>query len=297
MTIMFEETSTTVPIAGEQSVELQPQQPWPSAYRGSRYSLVSDDDFDDAVLKWEHRDLTVFADPPAGLQSATKRLGKTNGYGSFRVTANGEVITKVKASDYPHLDQAPTDDGWIPAYLGQLSGALDFGDVDLDPDPPDTEAAVWTGLPFKHGERWAVSVDNTLIWKWRDYRFESAFDHPELINAYSQYRSNPGRLYITEHGHVWGNVPYNDVLPAKQEEVRKVVAFWKSNAESRGDTSTLRLVNRRLVATSQSDDPADGHLPLHLGHLSDFDSGTVPRPVVDNESYYLAVSDYEHVWE
>lgn len=136
-----------------------------------------------------------------------------------------------------------------------------------------------------------------MVWKWRDYRFESAFDHSELVAAYDAYRPTPGRLYVTEYGHVWVNVPYDDIMPEKQNEIRDAIAAWRDNAESKGDSTSLRLVNRRLVATSSTDDPADGHLPIHLGHLRQFDGGVVPRPVVDDESYYLEVGQYEEVWE
>lgn len=299
MRLTFTEESTKVPISSGRSVTVEPKQPWPSAYRGSRYSLVSDDDFgsDDALLKWKQRDLSIFADPPRGLRRAMVLAGKSGGFGSFRITARGEVITKVPAEDYSNIDQAPISEGWVPVYLGTLLGTIGFDSVDLDPTPPRREIAIWTGLPFNHGERWSVSHDGKLIWKWRDYRFESAFDHPELVSRYDEYRPNPGRLYITEHGHVWVNVPHNDVMPGKRDEIRDAIASWKQDAERRGDATTLRLVNRRLVATSHTDDPADGHLPIHLGHLSNFDGGVVPRPVVDDEGYYLEVGTYENVWE
>jgi hypothetical protein len=298
MTLEFEEEPTTVPIDGGQSVTVSPKQPWPSAYRGSRYSLVTDDDFgDETVLKWQQRDLSIFADAPSGLRRSMALAGKTGGHGSFRVTARREVITKVKAEDYSNLDQAPVSEGWVPVYLGTLFGTLGFGTVDANPTPPDEGVSVWTGFPFNHGERWSVSHDEKLVWNWKDYRFESAFEHPELIAKYDAYRPNPGRLYVNEHGHVWGNVPYDDVMPGKQREIREAVTSWRQTAESQGNASTLRLVNRRLVATSKSEDPADGHLPVHLGHLRDFDSGVVPRPVVDDESYYLTVGQYEQVWE
>jgi hypothetical protein len=297
MSVTFTEESTTVPIAGDQSVKLAPKQPWPSAYRGSRYSLIKDTDFNDrALLKWKQRDLSIFADPPKGLQRAMTLAGKSGGLGSFRVTARGEVLTKVEAENYSNLDQAAVSEGWIPVYLGTLSGEIDFGIVEANPDPPTDTATIWRGLPFNHGERWSVSQDGRLVWNWRDYRFESAFDHSELVARYSEYRPNPGRLYVTEHGHVWVNVPHNDVMPGKRAEVKDAIRTWKQDAEEQGDTVTLRLVNRRLVATSQTDDPADGHLPIHLGHLSKFDGSIVPRPVVDDDSYYAAVSQYEQAW-
>jgi hypothetical protein len=299
MTLTFDETATKVPIAGGRTVTIESGQPWPSAYRGSRYSLVSDDDFDDPTIKWKQRDLTIYAesDPPSGLRRAIALAGKTGGYGSFRVTAKGEVITKVEAEEDSDFDQAPVSSGWVPVYLGQLDGEIDFGSVDLNPAPPNGSVAVWRGLPFNHGERWSVSHDGELVWNWRDYRFESAFDHAELVDAYDSYRPNPGRLYVTEHGHVWVNVPNDDIVRGRESEIRQAVASWKERAESNGNSSTLRLVNRRMVATSQSEDPSEGHLPIHLGHLSQFDGGVVPRPVVDDESYYLAVGEYERTYE
>lgn len=298
MTFEFIETSTEVPIAGNQSVTVEPQQPWPSAYRGSRYSIVMDDDFDDhAVLKWEHRDLSIFASAPNKLRQAMVLIGKGQGLGSFRITAAGEVLTKVEASTYDNIDQAPVSKGWIPVYLGKCRGEIDFGDVDTNPSPPSNGIKVWTSFPFNHGERWSVSSGDELVWNWRDYRFRSAFDHSDLIDRYAKYRPNPGRIYITEHGHIWGNIPHNDVLPDKRAEISEAVTKWKTDAESRGDATSLRLVNRRLVATSRSEDPAGGQLPIHLGHLRDFDDAVIPKPIVDDQSYFLAVGQYEEVWE
>jgi hypothetical protein len=298
MTAQLKEESTSVPLENQQSVTLQPGKPWPSAYRGSKYSLVTNDDFDDAVLKWEQRDLAIFTDPPDGLRRALVLLGKSGGYGSFRVTADNEVLTKVKADDYKHVDEAPVSAGWIPVYVGKLSGTLDFDEVDSDPlTPRQNNIKVWKGFPFHHGERWSVSQDGTLFWKWKDYRFDSAFDHPELVAEYQKYRGTAGRLYVTENAHVWVNVPKNDIAPAKQSAVRNAIKKWQQTAEKEDDTATLRLVNRRLVATSGDDDPSTGHFPIHLGQLSDFDGGVIPRPVVDEPSYFQAVCQYEHVWE
>lgn len=295
MNLTFHEEPTTVPIAGDRSVQIDPKQPWPSAYRGSRYSLVTNDDFDGPALEWKQRDLSIFAEPPKGLHRAMALVGKS--HGSFRVTAGGEVITKVEADDYSNVDEAPVSDGWIPAYLGKLSGEIDFGEVESNPSTPMKDIAVWRGLPFNHGERWSVSSDGQLVWNWRDFRFASVVDHSELVAAYSEYRTNPGRLYVTEHGHVWINVPNHDVAPGKEGTIRRAITKWRDEAERTGDAATLRLVNRRMVATSKDDDPSTGHIPIHLGHLTDFDDGAVPRPVVDDESYFAVVGRYENVWE
>jgi hypothetical protein len=298
MTLEFEKVETSVPIDGEQAVSISPEQPWPSAYRGSQYSLVSNDDFDaGAVLKWEQRDLKIYAEQPSGLWRTMTIVGKEGGLGSFRVTAGGEVLTKVKAEEYSHVDEAPASDGWVPVYLGRLSGEIDFDSVSTNPHPPTDGVKVWTGLPFNHGERWAVSHDDKLIWKWRDYRFESALDHSDIVNKYAEYRPNPGRLYITEHGHVWINVPMDGLPPGRKREIQQAVSDWRQRAESSGNTSSLRLVNRRMTATSGSEDPAEGHIPIHIGHVEQFDDATIPRPVVDDEAYYLEVGQYEEVWE
>lgn len=298
MTATLVEESTSVPLENQQSVTLEPGKPWPSAYRGSKYSVVSDDDFENAVLKWEQRDLAIYTDPPDGLRRALVLLGKSGGYGSFRVTADNEILTKIKAEDYKHADEAPVSSGWVPVYVGKLAGTIDFDEVDSDPlTPRSDEIKVWKGFPFHHGERWSVSQDGTLFWNWRDYRFESAFTHPELIAEYQKYRGTAGRLYITEHGHVWVNVPKDDITPAKQSIVGNAIRDWKQEAEQNEDTATLRLVNRRLVATSGDDDPSTGHFPIHLGQLSDFDNGVIPRPVVNDPSYFQAVCEYEEVWK
>lgn len=298
MSSIFHEEATSVPQADGQSVRIDPGQPWPSAYRGSEYSLVSHDDFTNPVVKWEHRDLKIFTAPPDGLRKALVLLGKTGGYGSFRVTADNEVVAKIQADDYKHVDQAPIDSGWIPVYVGKLSDTIDFDEVDSDPSAPNKrKVKVWTGFPFNHGERWSVSQSGTLFWKWRDYRFESSFEHPELVAKYEQYRDTAGRLYITENGHIWVNVPKDGITQNKELAIKNAINKWKQTAESNDDTATLRLVNRRLVATSRSDDPATGHFPIHLGHLRAFDGGVIPKPVVDDPTYFQAVCKYEQVWE
>lgn len=291
------DSSTSVPIDPHSSVELEPGHPWPSAYRGSEYSLVHHSGYGGTAVKWEHRDLSLFTAAPDGLRRRFRSLGKSDGYGSFRVTADGEVLTKVPAEDYEYVERAPVDSGWIPVYVGHLDGVLDFDDVESDPPAPnDPRLSVWRGFTFNHGERWSVSTDGTLVWKWRDYRFESAFDHPELVGAYRQCRGTPGRLYVTETGHVWVNLPRDDTQRATEQDVKRAIQEWRSDSTSDGSAS-LGLVTRRLEATSRDDDPATGHFPIHIGHLRDFDGGRIPKPVVTDSSYFRAVCEYEQVWE
>ena len=296
MTAKFSDVPTTVPIDGGQAVTIDPGQPWPSAYRGSQYSLVSDDDYDDGTLKWEVKGLQIFTDTPPGLRRFITGLGKPDGLGSLRITADGQVLTKIPADDYVHVEQAPVDEGWIPVYLGTLSGPFDFQDIELDPPAPESGVKVWPGLPFQHGERWSVTHDGRLVWRWRGYEFEPVGNHSELAAHYQSFRPTGGRIYVNEHGHVWGNISHEDVPGPKANDVRQAVTTWKQAAEDDGNATTLQLINRRLKVTGGGD-PSDGLLPMHLGHLTDFDNGAVPTPVVDEPSYYAVVGRYEQVWE
>lgn len=130
------EETTSVPQSDGRSVKIESDFPWPSAYRGSEYSVVSNEKFNDVVLKWEQRDLQIFTEVPDGLRRALVLLGKEGGYGSIRVTAGGEILTKVPAEDYKHVDKAPMDSGWIPVYVGKLDGNIDFDEVEIDPMAP-----------------------------------------------------------------------------------------------------------------------------------------------------------------
>lgn len=283
--------AASVPIDGGEDVWITPGNPWPSAYRGSKYSVVESRKADrDKILKWEHRDLQAYAELPDGLVETMQSVGKSlaTGKGSVRVTAGGEVLTKVYADSYPNSNRAPHADGWIPVYLGTLNGDMGFTKLNNDPvlDPP----TIWDGLPFNHGETWAVGIDDRLIWKHGGFRFYSAFDHPELIDMYEQYRKIAGRLYINEHGHIWINVPTEGVPDDRRGEILEMFNEWKDRVEQDGDDAKLRLVTQRLKATSPDNDPMNGHMPIYIGHLDDFDGGVIPRPVVTDPGYFVSCS-------
>lgn len=279
----LEKISTKVPVMDDRQVTVEPGYPWPSAYRGSKYSVVSSRKFGD-VAQWSHMgDVQAMTELPRGLQDALHEFGKTNGYGSFRLTAAGEVLTKIPASQYRQAHKAQVSRGHIPVYVGKIDGIFDFTEISNNPPRPDVtgEVTVWTGLPFNHGETWVVCTDDVLRWSWQDYYFESAFDHPDLVEAYKSLRPQGGRIYINEHGHVWGNVDRDSVPLGKREQVTAAVKEWQattSNAEQ-------RLVTRRLNRT-ESDAVPDGLLPVHFGHVTQFDSGIVPKPVVNDNRYF-----------
>lgn len=291
---VIQPTATTVPIKGDADVEIGPGQPWPAPYRGSKYSVVDSRKHNQTVLQWQYNDLKVQVDLPEGLYDQLRAVGKSSqtGKGSIRITAAGEVLTKVEASNYANIDEAPVSDGWISVYLGLLNGNLGF-DITTDPEPPKDDPTVWSGFPFNHGERWTVGHDDCLLWKWQDYRFYSAFDHSELIEAYNRYRNIAGRLYINEFGHIFVNVPSPEDSQEKTE-ISKIFNRWRQRAEARNNSAALRLVNRRLKVTGDGN-VEDGLLPLYLGHLDQFDEGIIPRPVVTDESYYVAAARSENM--
>lgn len=285
------EEPTTVPLHTGEDVVVEPGYPWPSAYRGSKYSILHSHKHNQYVLAWQYDDLQIYLEPPEELVRAMKNVGKStgSGTGSLRVTAGLEVLTKVKARGYPHSELAPVSKGWVPVYLGKLEdGDLGFTDVN-NGVPPSEPPTVWEGLPFHHGETWAVSVYQDLIWKKQEFRFESAFDHPEIIERYSRYRHQPGRLYINENGCVWANVPTQGVPDERRDEITDMFQSWRQQAKADNKTSILRLVRRRLQATGDGD-PSKGQLPVYLGQLSAFDGGSIPRAVVNNNSYFVGES-------
>jgi len=288
---------TFVPIEGETDVKIQPGYPWPSPYRGSRYSLVdSRRGGRGIVCKWRYKSIPAYANPPDSLVDAMRTVGKSEGTGkgSFRVTAGGEVLTKVLAENYTHVSEAPVSEGWIPVYIGRLEGSVGFSDINNDPEPvSEAPFKVWEGFPFNHGEQWAVSHNDTLIWKWKDFRFQSAFSHPELIERYRRFRRPPGRLYINEYGHVFVNIDPEQVPRSETDTVARIRETWQRDAEREDRTAALRLVKRRLTETAPDGNLENGLLPAYIGQLDDFDGGTIPRPVVDDPRYYRAAASSE----
>lgn len=282
-TASLQQSTTEVPVDGGRQLTVPPGSPWPSAYRGSEYSIVSLRSHGDAV-QWSHMgDIQAVQEIPDGLKDALDDLGKSGGYGSFKLTASGEVLTKVPANEYNKVGEAPANRGHIPVYVGQIEGTFDFQEFSNDPTPRPTEEemSVWTGLPFNHGESWSVCTDDTIRWNWQDYYFESAFEHPELVEAYKRLRPVGGVIYINEHGHVWGNVDRNEVPSGERECVVNAFREWQQSATN----AERRLVTRRLKRT-ESDAVPDGLLPVYLGHLNQFDDGVVPKPIVDDKNYF-----------
>lgn len=290
----LERVPTDVPIQDGQEVVVDPGDPWPSAYRGSKYSLISSRKHHQLVMAWQYDDLQLFFEPPSGLFEALRDIGKRDGKGSVVITAGREVLTKVEADRYDRLDRAPVSDGWILTYVGKLRGEPTLDGINVNPKPPkNPPVAVWEGFPFNHGETWSVSAQNELLWIWEgrnySYRFQSAFDHPELIQRYREYRQPPGRVYVTEFGHIWVNIPPDSVPETRSDEINTMYAEWKREANRAQKSAIQRLVRRRLEATGDGN-TEDGQLPVHLGRVDRFDDGLIPCAIVDDNRYFVEAS-------
>ena len=285
MTSILEE-STTLPVEHARVINLKPYEKWPVPYTGSRYSVIERrvNGKRRMLCIWQYKDFEpVYTcdnkyNPilPKGLLNAFRNVGKSKG--SFRVTANKEVITKVKE-----------DDSWTPYYLGRLNGEWNFPKLNLDPEKEMYD--VWDGLSFNHGQQWSVWVreraGNYLYWsiskgysnsypkKKRSLTFRSIEEYPELVETYREIRPTGGRLYINEFGHIWMNLKSSQVSSIYESDIKSSIQEWNKN-----DSSNKKIVNKRLRYT-------DGCWPIYLGSIEEYDHGSPPRKYFEDLTPYL----------
>jgi len=282
-------TPTNVRTVGDLVVSIESGKPWPGVYRGSKYTLRRNGS--DVGLYLNHRLVELEGSVPDGLVETLQDIGKSDGtgHGSIRVTANRDVLTKIHADNYPNVDEALVDEGWIPVYVGKLSGAIKFSNVDNDPDDGTLDPpCVWEGLPFKHGECWTMPVSGGPEWRIKlaqAFQFPSIHDHTDLTRTFRSFRPNGGRFRVNEHGHVWVELPNSEVQ--KSGQLADKIDAWFDDARDNGRNQLLQLIHRRLEATG-SGDPKKGLLPIYIGHISEYDRGDVPTPVVTDKAYYVA---------
>ncbi|MDE2663240.1 MAG: hypothetical protein OXI39_09610 [Gemmatimonadota bacterium] len=136
-----------------------------------------------------------------------------------------------------------------------------------------TRGMYWPGLPFMHGEYWRVSPNtqlrNRLEWKSRGHVFSSTRGYPDLVSACLDLRPGGGRIYITESGCVWMNVPDGDLNPDHRTQFRRLQRSQLEDLKEARASATLRLLRERIEATK-------GCRPLYVGRLSEFDHGEPP---------------------
>jgi len=139
---------------------------------------------------------------------------------------------------------------------------------------------LWRGLHFKHGEEFAVwnreGNDDYLYWTHRGIYFRSTERYPELCAKVREIRPRCGRIYFTEYGHIWMNLPTGDISSMWKPRFREL--FDEDKARLSRNDILLRSIAARKEATYA--------FPVYLGKTSDFDSGVPPRTHFTNNIYF-----------
>lgn len=251
---------TDVPVVDEKLVTVSPGDVWPLPHRGSRYTVKKVD----GGLKVCWTRLDVKHDASSLPKDLIKAMGTHRGdqRGRFMVTPHGEVIARREIRDGV----------WQSVYLGILDGVLDFPGFELDPSGLKT-GNLWPGLHFIHGEVFAVwnraGNQDYLYWTGRGLYFRTIERYPDICAEVRRIRPRCGRIYITENGHIWMNLPGSEVSRSFQAGFFKLLAEDKKRLSDGKHDILLRSTYDRYSATNC--------YPVYLGRMSDFDSGNAPR--------------------
>lgn len=248
------------------SLRVKPGDPWPAPYRGSRYTVQTGRGI--TLVGWKRDPLAVQARPfPSGLARYVRAVKGSNG--SFRVTPHGAVITKV-----------PVQGGsaWEPTYVGKYENDLQFDGIDNNPSNLQL-GMYWTGLPFVHGEYWRFSANTQgnglLQWRSMGWTHPSTSPYPELTDLCLDVRPNGGRIYFTESGCIWMNVPDNELAQKHFSRFTEIQRQQLQEMKQAGMRAALRLLFERIQAT--------GCRPIYVGRVTSFDHGEPPWTAFDAE--------------
>ncbi len=252
--------STDVPAVDEKVVTVNPGDLWPLPNRGSRYTIKGIDGR--PMVCWTRLDVKHEASRlPSGLLRA---MGKYRGdrRGRFVVTPYGEVIARREIKDGV----------WRSVYVGKLDGVLGFPGFELDPSGLKT-GNLWPGLHFIHGEGFAVwnraGNQDYLYWTRRGRYFRTIEKYPDICAEVRRIRPRCGRIYVTENGYIWMNLPSGEVSKSFQAEFHALLTEDKKVLTDGKHDILLRSIHNRVKATNC--------LPVYLGKMPGFDSGCAPR--------------------
>lgn len=258
--------ATSVPSINGISIEVNPGDLWDAPYRGSKYSVRRLADLDGKEryrLVWARKDKLVHTSVPKGLIPLL-RESRPSITGGIRITSHREVLCK-----RPNKNTGK----WDPHYIGILEGDIDFTDSGFDLNPNELSTGrFWRGFHFKHGETWAVWTrggnEDYLYWSKKGVYFKSTVPYLELCKLIREIRPKGGRIYITDHGHIWFNLndaglsyKYRDEI---QREMLDDIELFKNDKQY--DT-LIQSISERIDATKLR--------PLYLGKMEDF--GEPPR--------------------
>lgn len=264
---------TTVPFTDGEMVQVMPGDVWPAPYRGSKYTIrlrKRQDGRHQHQLLWTRQEALYNRTLFPGLKPALVDIKGNNFGGSIRITAWREVLCKKYDS---------STDRWIPHYVGKLKGSIDFAGFDLD---PETETGqFWRGFHFKHGETWSVWVrsgsENYLYWSRKGTYFRSLDEHPELVGKIKDIRPRGGRCYITEHGHVWMNMPNGEESMNWSTRLRNLITKDTNEFQDPKWDDLIESISERYTVTKTR--------PIYVGKISDFDNGMPPRTYFSGSAF------------
>ena len=89
-----------------------------------------------------------------------------------------------------------------------------------------------------------------------------------MIETCLDLRPNGGRIYLTESGVVWMNVPDGGVAPEHRERLQGLQRGHLNEIRSSGRHAALRLLRERIEATHTR--------PVYVGRIDEFDHGESP---------------------
>jgi hypothetical protein len=256
----LKDVDTEVPGVDENLTTVSPGDVWPLPHRGSRYTIREIEG--KLRVCWARMDVVHPSEKLPSRLLKAMREHKRDRRGRFVLTPCREVIARREAQ--PEV--------WESVYLGRMGGVLSFPGFDLDPQTIDT-GNLWTGLHFTHGEVFAVwnrdGNDDYLYWSGQGIYFRSIQRYPELCAKVRNIRPRCGRIYITENGHIWMNLPRSEVSYEFGPEFSRLLSEDRQRFSDPQYDILLRSVYERVRAT--------GCYPVYVGRISDFDSGEPPR--------------------
>jgi len=271
---------TEVPCSSGINETVYPGDIWPAPYRGSKYTIRlmkgTDGSFRNRLC-WTRMEAIYHRRLFAGLMPGLKEIKGEDFRGSIRITSWREVLCKKFDLE---------SNSWIAYYVGKLHGTLEFDGFFLDPDIKCGQ--FWRGFHFKHGETWSVWVrsgsGDYLYWSRRGHYFKSIKEHPQLVGRIREMRPRGGRCYITEHGHIWMNLPNGEAGNMWNTEINKRIKADSREFMTSDDWNELMesIAERYSITKTR---------PIYVGRITDFDDGESPRTYFENNAFSNGTKD------
>jgi len=197
---------------------------WPYHYRGSKYHFNQRGDvWWAAPLKMLKVNCIEGHEKIVEDLLSFKKLG-----GSFRITENRDVITKLVEDDEGSADSY---------YIGKLDSDMYFEEVDINPKDINS-GDLWPG--FYEGSIYHFNIDGDIWWK-APYgtRWFANQDYSDLIDKLSKWKRRGGSFRINEYGRVitlLEKLPYPEHI---NEQMNKLKDIQKSIIKQKVESTEL----------------------------------------------------------